>query len=121
MLIKTITPLILGVFIALGCSSSRGIGPYRADVRQGNMLTQEMVARLQPGMSKEQVRFALGTPLVADIFHADRWDYVYLYKPGRGAEERRRVTVFFEAGRLARIEGDVAAGSVAPAPAARAD
>lgn len=73
------------------------------------MVTQEMVAQLKPGMTKDQVRFALGTPLVADVFHADRWDYIYRFKPGRGDVQQRRVTVFFEDGRLARLTGDVVA------------
>jgi outer membrane protein assembly factor BamE len=60
------------------------VTPYRIDIRQGNYITQEMVAQLKPGMSRDQVRFILGTPLVADIFHADRWDYIYSFKPGRG-------------------------------------
>ena len=54
-----------------------GITPYRMVIQQGNFISQEMVAQLKPGMSKEQVRFILGTPLVTDIFHADRWDYVF--------------------------------------------
>jgi outer membrane protein assembly factor BamE len=53
-------------------------------VRQGNFVTQEMVAQLKPGLSREQVRFILGSPLVADMFHADRWDYVYRYQQGHG-------------------------------------
>jgi outer membrane protein assembly factor BamE len=58
------------------------ITPYRIDVRQGNFVTQEMVAQLKPGLSREQVRFILGSPLVADMFHGDRWDYVYRYQQG---------------------------------------
>lgn len=83
--------------------------PYRIDVRQGNYVTQEMVARLKPGMTREQVRFALGTPLVSDIFHADRWDYVYRFQPGRGEAQMRRLVVFFTDGKLARVGGDVVA------------
>lgn len=97
------------------------ITPYRMDVRQGNMVTQEMVAQLKPGMTKDQVRFALGTPLVSDVFHADRWDYVYRFKPGRGEAQQRRLTVFFEDGRLARVAGDVVAAEEGESAAAVAE
>lgn len=77
--------------------------PYKIDIRQGNLVTQDMVAQLKPGQTKDQVRFILGTPLVADMFHADRWDYVYRFQPGTGhAEaEQRHLVVFFEDGKLA--------------------
>ena len=86
-----------------------GVTPYRIDIQQGNFISQEMVAQLKPGMSKEQVRLALGTPLLADIFHADRWDYVYYRdKPGE-KRDQRKLTVFFEDGKLNRLDGDVVA------------
>jgi len=60
------------------------------------------------GMTKEQVRFVLGTPLMTDIFHAERWDYVYTRVPERGGPmEQRRLAVFFDGGKLARLDGDV--------------
>jgi outer membrane protein assembly factor BamE len=121
--------LTLPALLLAGCSSTPDItsrlSPYRIDVRQGNYVTQDMVAKLKPGMSRDQVRFALGTPLVADMFHADRWDYVYRFQPGRGETQLRRLVVFFEDGKLARVGGDVvAAATDAPAadtaaPAAR--
>jgi outer membrane protein assembly factor BamE len=83
------------------------ITPYRIDIRQGNFVSQEMVAQLKPGMTRDQVRFVLGTPLVTDIFHADRWDYVYRFQPGRGEVQQRRLTVYFEEGKLTRVAGDV--------------
>ena len=61
--------------------------PYKIDVQQGNFLDQEMVAKLKPGMTRSQVRFLLGTPLIADPFHPDRWDYVY-YRSARRASSR---------------------------------
>src|SRR5918998_642922 len=57
-----------------------GLTPHKIDIQQGNYVTQDMVNKLKPGMSRSQVRFALGTPLIADPFHADRWDYVYVYE-----------------------------------------
>lgn len=88
------------------------INEYKIDVQQGNVLSQDMVAQLKPGQTRDQVRFLLGTPLVADIFHQQRWDYVYRYKNGQTGEiNSRKLTVFFDAdGKLQRTEGDVAAG-----------
>lgn len=97
------------------------ITPYRIDIRQGNYITQEMVAQLKPGMSRDQVRFLLGTPLVADIFHADRWDYVYSFRPGRGETQMRRFSVFFEDGKLVRVAGDVVGAEPGEAEAAAAE
>jgi outer membrane protein assembly factor BamE len=92
------------------CSSAPDVQPYRIDVRQGNVITQEMVAQLKPGLTRDQVRFILGSPLLADMFHTDRWDYVYHYQPGKGELQRRRLTVIFEDNKLARLAGDVVAG-----------
>ncbi len=58
------------------------INEYKIDVQQGNVLTQDMVAQLKPGQTREQVRFILGSPLIADIFHRQRWDYVYRFRNG---------------------------------------
>lgn len=91
------------------CSVPRvpGITPYKPEIQQGNYLSQEMVAQLKPGMTREQVRFLLGTPLLADIFHADRWDYVYWVERADGRRETRKVALFFAEGKLSRMEGDV--------------
>ena len=84
-----------------------GFTPYRMDIQQGNYVDQEMVSRLKTGMTRDQVRFVLGTPLVADVFHADRWDYVFVRDPQSGPAQQRRLSVFFQEGKLARVEGDV--------------
>ncbi len=78
-------------------------------MRQGNFVTQDMVAQLKPGLSRDQVRFILGSPLVADMFHADRWDYVYRFQPGRARLQQRTLTVFFQDNKLTRVAGDVVA------------
>ncbi len=97
---------VLLLSLAAGCSSVN-IGPHRIDVQQGNALDQENVARLKPGLNRSQVRFLLGTPLVIDPFHTDRWDYVYVnYKAGKLAEQKR-ITLFFDGDTLMRIEGDL--------------
>ena len=80
--------------------------PYRIEVVQGNFISREQVQALQPGMSRQQVRDILGTPLVSSLFHADRWDYVFTLKRQGVEPQQRRLTVFFEADRLARTEGD---------------
>jgi len=99
------------------------LSPYRIDVRQGNFVTQEMVAQLKPGLTRDQVRFILGSPLVADMFHNDRWDYVYRFRHGREEVQQRTMTVFFVDNKLTRVAGDVVAedGSKAavPRPAAQ--
>lgn len=84
-----------------------GLTPYKMDIQQGNYVTQDMVAKLKPGMSKAQVRFALGTPLVTDPFHADRWDYMYVMLKRGKIVEQRRLVVLFQEDKLLRLEGDV--------------
>ena len=84
-----------------------GITPYKPDIQQGNFISQESVAQVKPGMSREQVRFILGTPLLTDIFHTDRWDYVYWREAENGKREERRVALFFLDGKLERMQGDV--------------
>jgi outer membrane protein assembly factor BamE len=98
-------PLLLAA-----CSSVPTPQPYRIDIQQGNVISQEMVAQLKPGLTKDQVRFILGSPLVADMFHTDRWDYIYMFQPGKGETQRRRLTVIFENNKLARLAGDVVSG-----------
>lgn len=96
--------------VAAGCSSVPripGVTPYKMEIQQGNYISQEMVSLLKPGMSKDQVRFILGSPLLTDIFHADRWDYVYWREASSGRRESRRLALFFEEGKLSRIDGDV--------------
>ena len=84
-----------------------GVTPYRMVIQQGNFISQEMVSQLKPGMTKEQVRFVLGTPLVSDIFHADRWDYVFFRELANGKREQRNLAVVFEKDKLARVMGDL--------------
>jgi outer membrane protein assembly factor BamE len=103
-------PLVLGA-----CSPPQVVTPYRIEIQQGNYVSQEMVSQLRVGMSKEQVRFVLGTPLVTDVFHANRWDYIYYRELGRGKREQRALAVFFEDGKLARLSGDIVAADPAAA------
>ena len=103
---------VLAAVLLPGCKSIDvpkvpGVTPYRMVIQQGNFISQEMVAQLKPGMSKEQVRFVLGTPLVTDIFHADRWDYVFFREMPNGKREQRNLSVVFEKEKLARVLGDL--------------
>ena len=109
--------LLLALWSVLAaCSVPQLITPYRMEIQQGNYVSQEMVSQLRPGMTREQVRFVLGTPLLMDIFHAERWDYVFYRNASDGAREQRKLTVVFVDGRLARVEGDVVPAPAAPAP-----
>ena len=119
---RRIFPVLL-IFLA-ACSSIKQatdakltdyITPYRIDVRQGNFVTQDMVAQLKPGLTKDQVRFILGTPLVSDPFHAERWDYVYRFQSGHKKPQQRQLIVFFDDGKLVKVGGNVVANNAARA------
>lgn len=117
--------LAMACSLLAACTYKPGfINEYRIDVQQGNVLTQDMVAQLKPGQTRDQVRFILGTPLITDIFHRQRWDYVYRFRDGRsGAVESHQFSVFFDPeGRLERVAGDVdgAAGDELSAPVSKA-
>lgn len=106
--------LLLLAVASAGCSLPKfevpripGLTPYRIEIQQGNYLSQEAVSRLRPGMTKDQVRNILGTPLLTDIFHAERWDYVYFLEHPNGNRDQRKLAVFFADGKLARLDGDV--------------
>jgi outer membrane protein assembly factor BamE len=99
--------------LVAGCNI---ISPYKIDIQQGNFVTQDMIARLQLGMTRSQVRFALGTPLMVDPFHNDRWDYVYRYMKAGTLTEQRRLKVHFSKDTLARVEGDGVPAALNPAP-----
>lgn len=121
-------PYLLAAVVATsllaGCSFDSIVGvvdPYRIDVRQGNHVDQEMVSQLKRGMTRDQVRFVLGSPLVVDPFRTDRWDYVYRFKPGRGEAEQRMISVFFVDDKLDRVDGDVQAAQGGSAPQVQAE
>lgn len=108
--------LAIAVSMSLAACSYKPsfINEYKIDIQQGNVLTQEMVAQLKPGQTRDQVRFILGSPMVADVFHQWQWDYIYRYQSGKtGQVESRRLSVFFgKDGRLERVGGDVEVASV---------
>ena len=95
------------------CGSFRGTGaianaisPYRVEVVQGNFVSREQVEALKPGMTRQQVKDVLGTPLVSSVFHADRWDYVFTIKRQGVEPQARKLTVFFKDNAMERFEGD---------------
>jgi outer membrane protein assembly factor BamE len=97
-------PIVLLLIAALALSSGC---VYRANIAQGNLIKEEDLAQLEIGMTKNQVRFLLGTPMIDDPFHADRWDYVYYLKIGRRqAIAKRWVSVIFDDGTVAEIRPD---------------
>jgi outer membrane protein assembly factor BamE len=102
---------LLFLLLITGCSSIPSV-LYKIDVQQGNIITQEMVDKLKPGMGRSQVRFVLGTALIDDVFHKDRWDYVYRLLQHGNLVEEYKLTVFFEDDKLVRTAGDFS-GSLA--------
>ena len=101
--------LLVAVFIltslnACGTQVGRLFTVYKIDIQQGNAVEPEKVRQLEIGMTKSQVEYLLGTPLITDLFHPDRWDYIYYLIPDYGERDRRHVAVFFEGGTVARIE-----------------
>jgi len=82
------------------------ISPYRLEILQGNFISKEQVEALKKDMNRPQVLDILGTPLLASLFHADRWDYVFVFKNQKAEPQSRKLTVFFSNNLLDRFEGD---------------
>ncbi|MEI8362440.1 MAG: outer membrane protein assembly factor BamE [Betaproteobacteria bacterium] len=100
--------LILLVVLCAGCGTALPtLKPYKLDVQQGNVVTSAMLLQLRPGMTKSQVRFIMGTPLIQDSFHGNRWDYVYQMREKGKITEQRRVILDFENELLKSVRGDV--------------
>lgn len=103
-----ILPAMLAALLVTGCGTALPtIKPFKLDVQQGNVVTSKMLLQLRPGMTQSQVRFIMGTPLVQDSFHGNRWDYVYQLREGGKVKEQRRVILDFEKGLLKTVRGDV--------------
>jgi outer membrane protein assembly factor BamE len=99
--------LVLSLLLTACSSSLPSIKPYKMPIQQGNLVTSKMMMQLKPGMTKTQVRFVMGTPLISDSFHKDQWDYFYQMEKDGAIIEKRRVTLMFEKDLLARVKGDV--------------
>ena len=100
---NSILLLVIVIFAVTGCSG-RLFTVHKIDVQQGNAIDPKRVDQLQIGMNKEQVKFLMGSPLIKDSFHPDRWDYVYHLIPDYGDNERHHVAVFFEGNVVSNIE-----------------
>jgi len=109
--------LLLACTVLASCSSLSGmsassanpinwITPYKVDVIQGNFVSKEQVEQLKAGMTRDQVKATLGTPLMASLFHADRWDYVFTLKRQGVEPQSYKYTVYFKNDQLERFEGD---------------
>ena len=110
--------VLLACLLLAGCSFLPTI-LYKIDVQQGNVVTEEMVEKLKPGMTKSQVLFVLGSPLIMDAFRDNRWDYVYLFREKGELVEQKRMTVFFDDDVLVNIENylSFSKNPVTPKPA----
>ena len=104
-MLRTLLVLLAsGMLCACGFVGFPGV--YKIDVEQGNIVTQEMADQLRPGMSRRQVRFILGTPLIEDTFNQDRWDYPYVKRNGMTILSESRLTVIFDGDTLLEVSGD---------------
>lgn len=124
---KLLTLFTLLVPLLLAGCGSFSIAPHKIEIQQGNLITQETAQKLSPGMSRAQVRSILGSPLITDTFHDNRWDYVYRLEQKGKLVEQRKLTVFFEGDRMVRVESGLlpltapvvaAPAAATPAPAA---
>ncbi len=104
------------IFLAALSLTGCGLpGVYKLNIQQGNVIEQDMIDKLKPGMTKRQVRFVMGTPLIVDTFTQDRWDYVYTYQPGGGERKQEQVALFFEDDKLTHFVGHYRPSSQLPA------
>jgi outer membrane protein assembly factor BamE len=100
---KIMRLLFLLTMLLAGCM----LAPHKIEIQQGNYVDQAMVSKLKPEMTRSQVRFILGTPLIADPFHPNRWDYVYLTGKANDVHAQHKVTVVFDGDKLKHVEGDI--------------
>lgn len=98
--------VIIVVLALISCSNVRFPGVHRITIQQGNVITQQMIDKLKPGMTQSQVSFVLGNPVVDDALDADRWDYIYTIQVAGGDTIRKVLTVYFVEGRLSYFTGD---------------
>ncbi|CAM8377834.1 outer membrane protein assembly factor BamE domain-containing protein [Candidatus Methylopumilus planktonicus] len=99
--------LVLSLLVTACSPSLPSIKPYKMPIQQGNLVSSKMMMQLKPGMTKTQVRFVMGTPLINDSFHKDQWDYFYQMEKDGAIIEKRRVILMFEKDLLAKVKGDV--------------
>ena len=99
--------LLIGLIsVVSACSSLQFPGVYKIRVEQGNVIKQEMVDQLKPGMSRDQVEYIMGTALLKDSFNGDRWDYIYTLRRGDTLQQKHRMSIYFKDGKLTHFSGD---------------
>jgi len=101
--------LLIGFFFLASCSYIR---PHRIDIQQGNIIEQEKVNQLKIGMRKDQVQFVLGTSMLMDVFHSNRWDYIHTMKNGHNKMEKKHIVMYFKDDKLIKIMGDINPGDI---------
>ena len=106
--------ILIFISLCLLCACSRSYDGgfnvpllHKIDIQQGNVIDQEMLNQLKPGMDKKQVKFIMGTPVLIDPFHNERWEYIYSFQEGGTVREQRHITLHFENDKLAYISGDI--------------
>ncbi len=109
---KNITIFCLSLIFLAACSRSFDGGYnlpllYKIDIQQGNVIEQDMINKLKPGMNKNQVKFIMGTPVLIDPFHNERWEYIFSFQKGGGVREQRHITLHFEDDKLTHVSGDI--------------
>jgi outer membrane protein assembly factor BamE len=102
---RLLAPILAAILVS-GCGFV-----YKIDIQQGNYVTQDLVAKLKVGMTKGEVRQLLGTPLLIDAFHSNRWDYYFSNVKGGRAEDRTRLSVFFENDKMVSFSGEARPGA----------
>ena len=108
MKIKLILPLLLGIALTTGCSFPE---MYKVVISQGNLVDQEMIDKLEVGMTESQVKFVMGTPLISDTFYPNRWDYFTSVTQGETIYTNQKITLLFEENKLVSWEGKMETGS----------
>ena len=109
---KNVVILSISLLLLSACSRSfdGSYNPpllYKIDIQQGNVIEQKMLDKLKPGMDKNQVKFIMGTPVLIDPFHNERWEYIYSFQKGGGVREQRHITLHFKEEKLSFISGDI--------------
>ncbi|MEZ5538769.1 MAG: outer membrane protein assembly factor BamE [Pseudomonadales bacterium] len=102
----TLIRLLLPCCLAMAVAACSFPGVYHLTVQQGNVVSQDMVNQLQPGMDKRQIRYIMGTPLLIDSFEDNRWDYFYSLKNGDNEYSRERLTLYFSNDILTNLQGN---------------
>lgn len=108
MKLKLILPFFLGIALTAGCSFPE---MYKVVISQGNLVDQEMIDKLEVGMTESQVKFVMGTPLISDTFYPNRWDYFTSVTQGETIYSNQKITLLFEENKLVSWEGKMESGS----------